>query len=377
MKLEILRDNLNFGLSVVSRVLVSKPQLPILTHILLTASDGQLNLTASNLETTITISVGAKVEIGGEFTVPGRTLVEIISNLTAEKISLEVKEKILQVSTKNSHLKINGASASEYPKVMGDEIGNNEELSWEIEAKDFVPGVSSVVFCAATDESRPVLTGVLIKLSKSEIVLAATDGFRLSVSKIPVVTSSKASESESFIVPAKTLGEISRVVEKGQKIKLSLLKESNQIVFQTGDIKFLSRLISGKFPDFEKIIPSNSTFSLSVSSAELSKAIKLAAIFARESSNIVKLKIVNEKLRISANAPEVGENETEVSVSTQGVVLDEFVIAFNFHYLSDLLTTLDSTDITINLNGPLASGVFKMASDPDFLHLIMPVQVQD
>lgn len=382
MEIEILRENLAFGLGVVSRVLVSKPQLPILTHILLSASNGQLMLTASNLETTISLSVGAKVDVSGDFTVPGRTLMEVVGNLSAEKLTLKVKENSLAIESKGSNLKINGTPAGEYPKVFG-ELADKETLSWEIDKNKFVTGINKTIFSAATDESRAVLTGVLVKLSAKEATFAAADGFRLSVVKLPVLESHNTSETESFIIPAKTMAEVSRIVSEdkksgseGKTIKLSFIKEAGQVNFVVGEITILSRLISGKFPDFEKIIPPTSQFSLLVSSDELSKGTKLASIFARDSANIIKLRIANSKLTISANAPEVGENETEVSATLDGnVPKEDFTIAFNYHYLSDLMGSLGSTDISIGLNGPLSSAVFRIPDDPDFLHIISPVRV--
>ena len=385
MKIEILRDNLVFGLSVVSRCLVSKPQLPILSHVLLSCETGSLTLTASNLETTISLSVGAKVESSGEFTVPGKTLNEIVSSLMAEKISLSVKENTLEIAAKGSHLKINGTSAADYPKVLNEDTKKSEILSWEINKTDFVRAVEKTAFCAATDESRAVLTGILVKISKKEASFVTVDGFRLSVFKLPVLGEQDTSESESFIVPAKTFLEVSRIVgestksgDEEKKICLQFFKDSGQVLFKVGEIKILSRLISGKFPEYEKIIPSTSLFSITASVNELSKAIKLSSIFARDSSNIVKLKIMNSKLIISANAPEIGENETEMGIQINGEEQKEdFVIAFNYHYLADLLASINSSDLTVSFTGAIAPGVFTLSDFPDFLHLISPVRVQE
>lgn len=371
MELEILQENLNRGLAAVSRVLAGRPQIAILSNILLKAKSGQLEIIASNLETTITAVVGAKVDKQGEFTVPGRTFQELCAGLSADKLTLINTEGSMSISGGKFKGKISGTPATEFPQVITDNDSGGVVI--EVDKKDFQAGVGKVVFAAATDESRAVLTGVLFNFSESTLTMAATDGFRLSVVKI------KAKESKGeykFIVPAKALIEVNRLLEDGSEFKLVYLPDSSQVVFDLGEIKIYSRLIAGNFPDFEKIIPASSTMQLATTTEELSKAIKLASIFARDSANIVKLKIEDKNLKVSANAPEVGENETEIDVTTEKGDKEEFMIAFNYRYLLDLFSGLGNTELTIEFNGPLTAGVFKLPKDSNFLHIIMPVRVQ-
>ncbi len=390
MKLEVLQENLNHGLSTISRVLSSKPQIVILSHILLVARQGKLILTASNQETTIITEIGAKVEASGEFTLPGRTFAEIIASLSAEKITLELDGTVMSVKTSGFKATINGTPAAEYPTLVPDT--DPKDPTWEIDSAIFQELIAKTVFSAATDEGRAALTGVLFKSGEAGLTLAATDGFRLSVFKqTKLGKSSTKEEKSSLIIPAKSLLEVTRILAESKttksdkdqnlKIKISVFEQSNQIFFDLGDIKIYSRLIAGSYPDFEKIIPTTSTIKLSIEAQELSKAIRLASIFARESANIVKFQIGNlpageagSKLKISANAPQVGENESEVEFKSDSK--EEISIAFNFHYLLDFLSVASVGEITIELSGPTSPGVFRSPSDPNFLHLIMPVRVQ-
>ncbi|MBI3559352.1 DNA polymerase III subunit beta [Candidatus Gottesmanbacteria bacterium] len=369
MKLDILQENLKNAVAVVSRVLVTKPQIPILANILLETKDGQLVLTASNLETTVTLSVGAKIETPGAFTVPGRTFGEVTAGLAAEKITLATEENNLLITGGKFKAKIAGLPAADFPKLT--EINEKAvATAWEFSKPDFLKIINQVTFAAATDDSRAALTGILFQPRPDGLVLAAADGFRLSMVTLPKI---KNENLDSFLVPAKALLEITRMI--GEKITLTLV--SHQVIFTTGEIKIYCRCLAGKFPEFEKIIPTNSSLKIVVATEELDKAVKLAAIFARDSANIVKLKMQKSKLKISANAPQTGENETEMEIETEKDNEEEFSIAFNYRYLLDFLNSTDSQEFTAEFNDSLSSGVFRLPSDPNFLHLIMPVRVQN
>ncbi len=381
MKLEILQENFNSALTLVCRILSAKPQLPILSHILLEAKNGKLTLTSSNQEITITTEIGAKIISDGAITIPGRTLLEIVSSLSAEKITLEVEESTVGLKAGGFKASINGTSAKEYPSLIPSV--SPKEPSLTIPAKQFKDLISKTVFSCASDEGRAVLTGELFKLIDGRLTVATTDGFRLSVVQQEETVKDWKT---SVVIPAKTMVEVEKILtdSKAGKVDIILLEETNQIYFNAGDIKIYSSLITGTFPDYEKIIPAKSLFKIVIEANELVKAVRLASVFARESANIVKFQTSNLpageagfKLKISANAPEVGDNESEVDVKVEGEMTEEFSIAFNFHYLLDFLSAIGgSGEMTIELTSSTTPGVFKTTSDPNFLHLIMPVRVQ-
>ncbi len=382
VQVEILQENLNHSLSVINRVIASRPQIPILANILIEAKEGKLFLTASNLETSVVVESGAKIVTEGEFTVPGRTLSEIISSLPADKILLEVVEGSLLVKAGSFHARVNGVSAAEYPR-LSEKATLDEGNYWEIDKKELLKGLTKTLFSAAGDESRAVLTGVLFKSQEKGLTLVSADGFRLSVVSLDKVTSSKKEPSLSLILPSRSLSEVVRILsdqasdKDSQTIKIFISSTENQVYFDLANIKIFSRLIAGNFPDYEKIIPSKSSLKVTASAEELSKAVRLASIFARDSANIVKFKVKDLKLKISANAAQVGENESEINVTLEGEDQEEeFTIAFNYRYLLDFLA-VGNGEVVMEFSGAVASGVFRFSASPNFLHLIMPVRLQN
>ncbi len=379
MELEILQENLAEKLALATRFISSKPQLPILSHLFLEATDRQFRLLASDLETSIIVPVSAKVLSSGKFTVPARTLFEVVAALSAEKLTLKVDESALKIAGGKYSGKIIGASAVDYPPVIPNDEPTQE---LEIDSSKLALLVGKTSFATAQDETRVALTGVLFKLSGDGLTLAATDGFRLSVANLKVTPSKSDQPFPSLIIPSRTLIEVSRLIsEKGkgegrEKTKLRVLP-SNQIAFTVGDIEIYSRLISANFPDYEKIIPSSSEINLTLSTDELYRAVKLSSVFAREAANIVRFYIDADKLNVRAQGGQVGENDVEIGIDLEKPPKEPFSIAFNYRYLLDFLSSVEgSKELSLELTGPVSPAVFRLPTDSSFLHIIMPVRVQ-
>lgn len=381
MKLEILQENLIKGLSVVGRAVTSKPQIPILANILLATEEGRLKITATNLEIGITTWVGAKVLKEGAFTVPARTFIELVSTLPAGKVELELTEGQLLITAGGFKAKINGIPAAEFPSTGQDKAEEARKNILELDTGDFVEAVNKTSFSAAMDESRPVLTGVLFKFTEKGLDLVATDGFRLSLKKLEGGSlKGKTEEFEKMpIVPVKALLEAARIVGESKD------RKTVKISFSPAEVKFLledvwvtARLIEGNFPSYEKIIPEKGSLKITADSQSLGRAVRTAGIFARDSANIVKfVKGSSANFIVKANAAQVGENETEVEAKMEGDDID-LAIAFNYRYLLDFLGSLGKEEqVIMEFSGPLAPGVFRIPSDPEFLHIIMPVRVQN
>ena len=367
MKLSVLQENLLKGVSIVNRSSTTQAQLPVLANILLATEKGKLKLSATNLETGINFYLGAKTEEKGAITVPAKTLVELVSSLSPGKIDLETKGEALKISSHNFKAEINGINASEFPKIPS----FKGQPGFTFEAKSFKEMIDQVAFAAATDEGRPVLTGVRWLSEDGKLILAATDGYRLSVKKLKDLKVKKF--KKALIIPARTLQEVSRIREEGE-IKVLLMKEESQLIFGLEDVEVVTRLIEGDFPPFEKIIPREKKTSLVVDREEMLKAVKIAAIFARETANIIKFSISKSQFSVSANAPQVGSNESLVEAKMEG---KENKIAFNFRYLLDFLNSITAEEIVFEMTGPLTPGVFKPKGDKTLLHIIMPVRVQE
>jgi len=364
--IEVLQENLSSGLTLVSRVISGKIQMPILGNVLLQTENGQLKLTGTNLDITLTTFIGAKIIKEGGFTVPVRTLTEIITALPLGKVQLEQKDGQLIVKTGKFVAKINGIPASDWPTETRLE-SKEKPTELKLDFKKFKEILGRTVIAVGTDEARPALTGVLVKSDGKTLTVVATDGFRLSLSTIE-----QKSDEFSVIIPAKALLEISRIEAKTISLKII----GTSAIFSLDDVTLSARLIAGNFPSYEKIIPNSPESNLSIEAIDLLKAVKLAGVFARESANIIKFGIFNSNMVVKAQASQVGENENEIEIKTDKPRSEEFVIAFNYHYLLDLLNAVGDADLKFFYSTPLSAGLFKITGDTTFLHLIMPVRVQ-
>lgn len=372
MKVQILQENLNKGLSIASRLVSTKAQLPILANVLLKANKNNLEISATNLETGIVLRLGAKVEKEGELTIPARVLTELVSSLPTGKVELEAKENSLAISCEGHQASFNGIPATEFPKMPK----YSSETLFPLPSEKFLEAINQAAFAAATDEGRPVLTGVLVKLEGKRLSLIATDGYRLSLKTIDLSVSLE--ENKSLILPAKTLIEIGRIIseDKNQKeavVKIGFTKEQNQVIFVFPEMELFSRVIEGEFPDYEKIIPQNLSSKVTIDRENLNRAVKIVSIFARDSSNIVKIKTNKNYLEISANSPQVGDNKNSLEIKLEG---EEGEIAFNYRFLQGFLGAVSSPEVSLEMTGSLNPGVFRGVGDSSLLHIIMPVRLQ-
>lgn len=371
MKITILKENLTKSLSKINRIISTKTQLPILNNVLLKASKNQLILEASNLETAIKDALGAKVEKEGAFSVPARLLSEYIISLPAEKVSLEKEKNQLSITCKNNKAAINGLFPDEFPPFPS--FSDKPFLS--LNAKQFSQIINSVAMAATSDDSRPVLNGVLFDFNEKSLSFVSTDGYRLSFKKIDL---SSPKDAKNIIVPATSLSEVQKNIseEKNDQKKLSIFqtKDQNQLVFQFKDTLLATRLIDGQFPNYQKIIPEKSTTSVQVDTQQFQKAVKIAAIFARESANVIKIEKQKNTLIITSDSPQLGQNKTELEIKAKG---EDLKTAFNSRYLLDFLNIVPSDSLSLELSGPLSPGVFKIPNSDSFLHLIMPVRLQE
>lgn len=373
MKIQVLQENLIKALNIASRSISSKSQLPVLANVLIATEENRLKIAATNLELGVIIWLGAKIEKEGSITLPSRIFQEYVSSLPAEKINLTLKENSIVLESGSFNASFNGINASEFPILP-----KGEKNVFSFPTKILEEVISQVAFASATDEGRPILTGVLLKKDGKNLSFAATDGYRLSVKKIELDKEDKESETKNLVIPAKTLMEVGRVIADQSKqenslIEMSLTKDGNQAVFSFPDVEISTRLLEGEFPDYEKIIPAESSGKIALDREEFVKAVKIASIFARDSANIIKFKFSSGKVLISANSPQVGENFSEVEAKIEG---EGGEIAFNYRFLLDFLGSLSCPEIIFEMSGSLNPGVFKIKDDPSLLHVVMPIRLQ-
>jgi DNA polymerase-3 subunit beta len=365
MKVILLADNLQKKLSFVSHAISSRAQLPILSNILIEAKDGKLYLSATDLEIGIEVAVPAQIEDMGATTVPAKLFTELVNSLPDEKITLSLEKDTLFISSKKTKANIQTISRDEFPTLYDEKGEEVLRMQMDILKKDMV----KVAFSASTETTRPALSGVLIQKNEESLLFVATDGYRLSLKRNkPEMYTFK--DEKPMIVPVRVIREA--LSFRDGEISLYISSKNNQVMFAQEDTILVGRLIEAEFPKFEKIIPTDVATTVSFDREELLKAVKTCSIFARETANIIKLSLNTDKIIVSAKTPSLGENVVEVEAKLIG---EENEIAFNAKYLLDALSNINDEELNFEMTGPLNAGVFKIANDPTFLHLIMPIRL--
>ncbi|MBN2392554.1 MAG: DNA polymerase III subunit beta [Anaerolineae bacterium] len=369
MKLSCLQENLSKGLSIVGRAVPSRTTMPILGNVLLATDHGQLKLAATNLELSVVHWVGARVETDGALTVPARNFIDLVNSLPPDQVDLTMDDETLSLALNCGmvNARFRGISADEFPVVPEPEHGDG----FAVEAEDLRTGLVQVTFAASTDESHPVLTGVLAEFESSTLTLAAADGFRLSMRRIPLIH--PVPTPFSVIIPARALSELMRIVGgQEEPVNISTTHPHNQILFKLTDTVLNSQLIDGNFPDVRRIIPASSNTTVVLGREEILQACKRAAIFARDVANIVTLSIQPGRITVSADSAESGQGSTELVANVEG---DELDIAFNVRFLIDVFSALDTPQVALELNAPTNPGVIKAVGDDAFVHVVMPMHL--
>lgn len=372
MKLQILQENLSKALATASRFSSTKLQLPVLGNILLSAKKSKLIVSSTNLEVSVSISIGAKVLEEGELSVPAKVITELVGNLPHETIDCESIKEQLKLSTSGFSSIVLGMNSNDFPKIPGN-VNTSNMLS--IQQKSFAEALSQVLFAVSMDETRPILTGVLLIVDKGYLSLVSTDGFRLSQKRIKI---DSLDRNFKIVLPKTILSEIPKITGD-ENIFFGIEEKEKQAIFVANDTVLSSRLLEGDFPDYEKIIPKSSFYKILVDKEEILRAVKLASIFARENANILKIKVLKDLLKISAESGQSGNQETNVDakVESESSNLESgFEIAFNYKYLEDFLHSVSGEEVLLEFSSPTTAGVFKDSSDSSYLHLIMPVRVQ-
>jgi DNA polymerase-3 subunit beta len=368
MKVSCTKENLARGLGIVSHMVGTRTTLPVLNNILLKTEKGRLKLAATDLEIGISTWIGAKVDKDGAVTCPARLISEFTTTNTDKTINLELKDATLHLSSEHFKANIKGIEASEFPLIP--EVKTGKEI--EIGALDFRDAILKTVFACALDETRPVLAGIYFVLSGNQIKLVATDSYRLAEKTVNLI--SKDASSTNFIVPARTMAEISRLIDESIE-KVTIKVGENQVQFKLGPTEVMSRLIEGNFPDYEQIIPTSVKTKLEISTANFANAIKMASFFARESANNVKIVIKKPKqVQVLAVSPQIGDNISNLEGNFTG---EEIEIAFNAKFILDALQVIGSEKITFELAGPLSPGVIRPAKDRNYLYIIMPLRMEE
>lgn len=365
MKFTILQQDLLPILQSVSRSTGVRSTLPVLDNLLLSVEGSKLKVAATNLEIGVIKLVPITGGVDGGLTVPAKPLVELVSGVGQSKIIVESEGEIITITAGKLKASINGIAASEFPVIP---LSQGQGTSIP---KDIFLTSAQTLFAAALDEGRPVLTGILTDVKDSKLDFVATDGFRLAHKQIELpkeVTSFKS------LIPKKTFEEVLRIISEQEvdEVRLSTSENQNQVVFTLGQTIVSSRLIEGQFPAWEKIIPQKIVGRTIVDKEQMIKAIKLAAVFARNEANIVVLTTKKDCLSLKSSAKEIGSQENEIEVDSEG---EDLQIAFNTKFLQDAVSNIPATQLVMEFSGPLSASLIKPIGEEGLEYIVMPVRL--
>jgi DNA polymerase-3 subunit beta len=381
MKITISPSDLAKALLSVSKSLTTRANLPILTNVLLSSVKDKLSVLATDLETATTTTCVCKTSQEGKVTVPGKLLLELVSQIPEGEVVLEKLGEELLVSARGHSARFATMPVEDFPAIPKIEHGLVVKLSGE----ELASAVSKVAFCAAVDEGRPTLTGILCEISKDALAMVATDGYRLSFVRTPVSSVAGENLPIKIIIPAAAMLEVEKLITEtagglnGEGIEMMVSEGLNQLNVKIANVGFTTRLIEGSFPPWQKIIPDKFTSEVVANREELVRLIRVASIFARDSGNIIKLVIgprdgsKTTVLTVSAGNKQVGSNEAQMEVALSGRGGE---IAFNFRYLLEMLSRVEAQDINFEMIESLNPGKLTIPGNKDYFYIVMPVRLQ-
>lgn len=370
----ILQENLAHGLAIVGRAVAPHSTMPVLGNVLLTTENGRLKLVATNLDISIAYWAPAKIEAECAITLPARHLVDYVNALPPDRVEIALNARTATAHLKCARMEANlkGVDASEYPAIR---TMTDRWSSVQIDPEALKEAVAQTVIAAATDDARPILTGVRVHLDKSQMTLAAVDGFRISVRTVPI-TGGRAKPFE-VIVPARALSEAVRLIgDSEDPVTMAVDPEKTHALFRTPTAELVTTLVEGNFPDVNAIFPKSWATRTTLNTADLVNAVKSARVFSRESSGIVRLDIQGadgQRMIIASSSAESGDATAELDATVAG---EAQLIALNTVYLLEVLGVLGSPQVVIETTSASSPAVIRPAGREDFTHVIVPMDIK-
>jgi DNA polymerase-3 subunit beta len=363
MKVVCQRDDLVQKLGVVARAVSTRANVQILSGVLLRAEAGRLNLAATDMELSLRSSLEAQIEGEGSVVVPGRLLVDLVRLLPENEVTFEhrAEENVLHVTCGPSSATLNTYAAEDFPRLPDlDAVG-----TFTVDRTSFLDTVSRVARSASRDESRPVLTGILVRFEAGKLVMAATDSYRLSVKETALESDTPDLEA---IIPARALGELARIAQDGDTVEVGV--HENQVVFATGDAWLTSRRIDGQFPNYRQLLPEGFEHDVTLPRGEILDVVRRVGVMVQRTSPI-QLRFAEGELTVFARTQDVGEAKESVPVQFSG---DPLEIGFNADFLREGIESIAADEIQLRLISPLRPAVIEGDED-DPTYLIMPIRL--
>jgi DNA polymerase-3 subunit beta len=362
LRVTVSRDELAQKLAIVARGVSSRSAVQILSGILLRSEGGQLHLAATDMDLSLRASLPARVDGEGAVVVPGKILVDLIRQLPADEVQIEhgADEGVLRIASGSSRSQVNTYAADDFPRLPDLDVPLHG-----LAAGVVLETIARVRRAASRDESRPVLTGILVRFEPGKLVMAATDSYRLSVKETPL--EQQVPEMEA-IVPARALEELSRIAAGAETLELGV--RENQVIFGADGVWLTTRRIDGQFPNYRQLLPEAFEHTVPVNRLELLDVVRRTSVLAQRNSPL-RLRFAEGELVVSSQTQDVGESRESMPVAFTGEPLE---IGFNAEFLRDGIDSVEGDELLVNLISPLRPGLLKGGSG-DFWYLIMPIRL--
>ena len=360
-------SELNKAIQTAQRAIVSKPSTPIFSCIHLLAQNNQLTIQAMDLNMAISCTIDANITEPGEIVVSAKHISELVRKLTAETVTITKSQdnKTIKVTSGKADYQLLLMNEDDYPKFPT--VDGKKSLT--IEDTKIKELIKKTIFSCSSDDARPLFTGILVEAKDDKLTFVGTNTHRLAVKSLPQPTE----EPLSMIIPSKVLNEISRnlVSDVPQEVKISLL--NNQIMVVIDDVIIVSRLIEGKFPDYNKVIPAKFAVKCSVKAKELASAVERVALFSTEGNySTVKMSIAQGQMLLTSSSADVGTGKEVLDCTTEGDALN---VAFNAKYLLDILKNVESEEVLLSMNTSLSPVCITTPEEDNYIYIVTPVRV--
>lgn len=367
MNFTITRQNLHRGLGAVSASIPTKTTLPVLSNVLLEAEDNAVWISGTDLDVSIRIKVPAEVEQSGAITAPGRKLQELTRELPDEPVRMQARAHQLEISCGQSRFKLNGLPSEEFPNLPAIDF----EEGWTVSEESLRLLIRTTSFAVSTEESRPILNGVLWALEDTRMCMVATNGHRLA--KMVVPADSAEAGSTDLIVPPTALAQVERLFD--QDGDLHVARSGNHLAFRSSDKEVFTRLIEGTYPNYEQVIPKDNDRVAVVDRKVLEAAVRRMAVVASDQTHRVKMSFESDRVHFDVMTPDLGEAHDELELSYDGEGLQ---IGFNANYLLEVLRNMPPGDVKLAFkSAERAATVTPATDDLDYLCLVMPLRLVD
>jgi DNA polymerase-3 subunit beta len=367
MKLSVTRENLSGGLGAVAATIPSKTTLPVLSNILLQAQENRLTLSGTDLDISVSVAIDAEIEEPGAVTIPARKFAEIARVLPDAPVHVETDGVEISIRCGKSRFKLFGLAEEEFP--ASPEVDFSE--GWTVPAEDLQSLIKHTAFAVSTEESRPILNGVLWQIRGENSSMVATNGHRLA--KMTVALEASTAPDSDLIIPPKALQQVEKLFDRSDSLQVA--RSKNHIGFRSAEKVVYTRIIEGPYPNYQQVIPTDSDKMATANRDGLAAAIRRMAVVASDQTHRVRMAFSPDRLSFRVQTPDLGEAEEDMEISYGG---EELEIGFNANYLLEVLKHMPEEDVVMEFKAPERAATFRPAGGiPDYLCLVMPLRLLD